>query len=84
MVDDYEEFFTEFKVLHEKYVEDPDQYGDEFNETGQKVLRIIRRYENELCSRSENSGYGKFSENLSEKFWEMVRGYFPFIDSVAH
>ena len=84
MVDDYEEFFSEFKTLHEKYVEDPDTYGDEFNETGQKVLRIIRRYENELCSRSENSGFGKFSENLSEKFWEMVRGYFPFIDEIAH
>lgn len=82
MLGDYQDFFNEFKTLHEQYVQEPDEYKQAFFETGEKVLRIIRRYENELCSRSENSGYGKFSENLSEKFWEQVRAYFPFIDAI--
>jgi hypothetical protein len=29
-----------------------------------------------------DSSYGKFSENLSEKFWEAVRAKFPLIDTV--
>lgn len=82
MLSDYEDFFAEFKQLHDKFVADPDEYRDAFNEMGQKILRIIRRYEDELCSKSENSGFGKFSTNLSDKFWEQVRGYFPQIDAV--
>ncbi len=82
MLKDYNEFFAEFKKTCEKFETNPDDWGEKFNEQGVKVLRIVRRYENALCSRSENTGYGKFSENLSEKFWEEVRGYFPLIDRV--
>lgn len=82
MLDDYEEFFAEFKQVHDRFASDPDVYKEAFNEMGQKVLRIIRRYEDELCSKSENSGFGKFSTNLSDKFWEQVRGYFPHIDRI--
>jgi hypothetical protein len=82
MLNEYQDFFKDFKTLHDKYVEDPDTYREEFDEKGQKILRIIRRYDNELCAKSENSGFGKFSSNLSDKFWEQVRAYFPKIDDV--
>lgn len=82
MVTEYEDFFMEFKKLHDSFKENPDDYRIAYNEMGQKILRIIRRYDDELCSKSENSGYGKFSENLSEKFWEEVRSTFPLIDQV--
>jgi hypothetical protein len=83
MLEEYQDFFNEFKVLHDNYAQDPDEYRDAYSTMGQKILRIIRRYDNELCSKSENSGYGKFSSNLSDKFWEQVRAYFPKIDEVA-
>jgi hypothetical protein len=77
-----EEFLT-FKKLHDLYVDDPKQYQAAFNEEGEKILRIIRRYENILCGKSESGKYGKFSTTLSDKFWNEVRIHFPKIDAIG-
>lgn len=82
MMKDYQEFFGDFKKIHDNFSSDPENWEEKFNEKGIKVLRIIRNYENSLCAKSENSGFGKFSENLSEKFWVEVRNVFPLIDKV--
>jgi hypothetical protein len=82
MVNEYHDFFTDFKALHDTLAAGDESVRDDFNEKGQKILKIIRRYDNELCSKSENSGFGKFSTNLSEKFWEEVRIYLPLIDQI--
>lgn len=82
MVKDYDEFFKKFKEIHDNFESDPDEWREKFNEQGVKILRIVRRYENSLCSKSENTGFGKFSENLSEKFWAEVRILLPLIDRV--
>ncbi len=74
MLEENQELFNQFKAL---------TLDDEaFHDVGNKVLRVIRRYEDELCSKSEGGRYGKFSENLSEKFQEEVHGYFTTIASV--
>jgi len=83
MISENEYLFGEFKTLHDQYAENPKQWKEEFDMKGQKILRIIRNYEDSLCSKSENSGFGKFSTNLSEKFWEEVRAYLPKIDDVS-
>lgn len=75
--------FEEFKLIHDRYAENHTKFQTEFNEKGEKVLRIIRRYENMLCGKSENSGYGKFSTALSDKFWGLVRNYLPHIDEIG-
>lgn len=82
MLEYNQQLFNEFKVIHDSFGKDQDKWRDKFNETGTKALRVIRRYENELCSKSENTGFGKFSMNLSDKFWEEVRGLLPLIDKV--
>jgi hypothetical protein len=82
MLEDNQKLFHEFKQVHDNYVQDKEEYREQFHEVGTKVLRIIRRYENVLCAKSENSGYGKFSSSLSDKFWEEVRAYLPLIDQV--
>lgn len=82
MLDDYSGLFEEFEKVHEEIKNGNEEKRDEFNQIGTKALRLIRKTENEVCSKTENSGYGKFSENLSEKFWEAVRAKFPLIDSV--
>jgi hypothetical protein len=74
MLEENQELVNHFKSLQKDSVE--------FHAEGNKVMRVIRRYEDELCSKSEGGKYGVFSQNLSEKFWEEVRGYFPEIDSV--
>jgi gamma-glutamylcysteine synthetase len=82
MLEYNQSLFNDFKIIHDNFQKDPHNWQDKFNEEGTKVLRIIRKYENNLCSKSENSGYGKFSTNLSDKFWEQVRSYLPLIDKV--
>lgn len=75
--------FEEFKKIHDNFVEDPQTYKEKFNEIGQDVLDVIRRYENRLCSHSESSGYGKFSSNLADKFQEEIKTHFSKINSVG-
>lgn len=82
MLDDYSGLFDDFQKIHDAIKNGEEEKRGEFNQMGTKALRLIRKTENELCSKTENSSYGKFSENLSEKFWEAVRGKFPLIDTV--
>lgn len=77
------DLFVGFKKIHDQFVEDPSSVKEDFNLEGEKVLRVIRRYENQLCNKSESGKYGKYSENLSEKFWEEVRIHLPQIGKVG-
>lgn len=75
--------FTAFKEVHDKYAIDPKKYQQEFNEIGEKVMLIIRKYENLLCNFAEGGKYGKFSSNTAETFWNLIRKAFPKIDFVG-
>lgn len=75
--------FDAFKIIHDNYTKDPGTYQNTLNEEGEEILQIIRKYENILCSHSESGRYGKFSSNLSDKFWELIRKQFPRIDCVG-
>lgn len=83
MMENHKDLFDAFKVVHDQYMKDAKVYQSELNELGEDVLRIIRRYENMLCSQSEGGKYGKFSSKTADKFWEYIRGAFPKIDAVG-
>jgi hypothetical protein len=83
MLSENHALFIDFKTVHDRFAAGEIGLKNEFDEKGQKILRVIRRYEDALCVKSENSGYGQFSENLSEKFWEEVRIYLPDIGKVT-
>lgn len=83
MLEVHDELFKSFKEIHDKFALDPKTYRDKFNEEGQDILRIIQKWENMLCSKSESGKYGKFSTNLSEKFREEIRSIFSQIDRVG-
>lgn len=83
MLESHKDLFDAFKVVEKHYSEDPKKFQEQLNELGEDVLKIIRRYENMLCSESEGGKYGKFSSKTADKFWEYVRGYLPKIDSVG-
>lgn len=78
-----ESVLSDFKILHDKYEKDPDKYQDEFNQEGAKILELIDRYERMLTSHTENSGYGKYSANLSDKFRSAVKTIFPKLDFIG-
>lgn len=83
MLENNEELFKKFEHIHKEYSKDSEKYKKEFDDIGESVLTIVRKYENMLCSHSEGGKYGKFSSKLSDKFWEAVRGKFPKIDFVG-
>ena len=83
MMEYNKELFDEFKVIHDKFAENEDKYRHEFNEIGEKVQTIIRKYENLLCAKSEGGKYGKFSDKTAETFWKHIRGSFPKVDFIG-
>lgn len=83
MLEQNQELFSSFKTIHDHYGQDPKTWQEKFNDEGYKVHEKIRRYENLLCGKSESGKYGKFSTNLSEKFWAEVRIHFPHIDKIG-
>lgn len=83
MISENKDFFDKFKVLHDLYKNNQEKYQAEFNIEGEKALGIIRHYEQSLVAKSTTSQFAKFSSNLSDKFKEAVRGYFPMIDFVG-
>lgn len=77
MVEQNRELFEEFEWVHQNYVKSPQKWQRTFNMVGEKVLEVVRKYEDILCRKSEGAGFGKFSSNLAEKFQEELRIHFP-------
>ncbi len=83
MIDRNIDLFDTFRMIHDNYSINPDAWQEKLNTVGADVMDIIKEYEDRLCSHSEGSKFGKFSSNLSEKFWSLVRKDFPKIDFVG-
>lgn len=77
------QLFDAFLEVHNKYMEDPKAWQDQFNDVGGRAQDVIRKYENRLCAQSEGSGYGKFTSKLAENFQAEIKKYFPKIDFVG-
>jgi CRISPR/Cas system-associated protein Cas10 (large subunit of type III CRISPR-Cas system) len=83
MMEYNKELFDEFKIIHDKFASDEKKYREEFNEVGERVQVIIRKYENLLCSHAEGGKFGKFSDKTADTFWKYIRGAFPKIDFIG-
>ncbi len=83
MIDQNLDLFSKFQDLHDKYVLEPKKWQGEYNAVGEQVVTIIREWERKLCTESEKGKFGKFSNNLADKFWELVRTDYPRIDFVG-
>ena len=83
MLNENKEVFDAFAKLHFEYSMDEDGLQTKFNEEGEKVLEIIREYEDRLCRNTERGAYNKFSGGLAEKFQELVRAHFPLVDHIG-
>ena len=83
MIDENSLLFNDFMDLHDKYLKDPENWQVKYNMVGEKVIEMIRNWERKLCRDSERGQFGKFSANLADKFWNLVRTDFPKIDFVG-
>lgn len=83
MLDENREIFDEFKKIHDEYALSSNGLQERFNKKGEKILEIVREYENRLCTNTERGMYNKFSTGLAQKFQDEVRKLFPMIDHVG-
>lgn len=83
MIEENRELFENFQVIHDQYALDQDKWQEEFNRQGERVMVIVRHYEDKLCRRSEGSGYASFTGNLAGKFQEEIKKIFPLIDNIG-
>jgi hypothetical protein len=83
MLDENKELFDNFTLVHEAFILNPDANKSRFNQIGSEVLDVIREYERILCGKTESVQYGKFSGNLSQKFWSEIRKMYRKIDFVG-
>lgn len=83
MFEENRDQFQKFMLLSNDYKTDKKKYKEEFDREGQKILDIIQHYENILCSKMEKTNRGAYSSNLSDKFWQEIRTYFPNIHEVG-
>lgn len=83
MVEENLSIFSEFRTIHDNFQSDPAKYADEFHTVGRDVLDIVRDWDRRLCSGMERGRYSAYSDQLSEKFWAIVRKHFPVIEQVG-
>jgi len=83
MITKYEKEFDEFQVLHNKYMKDPEKWQDEFNKEGEKIMEIVRSFENKLCGHMENTANATYSASLAEKFRSEIKKYLPKLDMIG-
>lgn len=77
------EIFEEFAKIHDLYSKDAKSHQNEFNRIGGQVVTLIEEAERHLCGKTERGQYAKYSSNLSDKFRNEVKAFFPLIDFVG-
>lgn len=83
MVTEHKELFDNFKEIHDEYAMNPGQWQKLFNQYGGEVVDLMRDYERKLLHKMGSGKYGRFSEQVSEKFWAEVRKILPKINFVG-
>ena len=83
MLEENKNLFDEFRIIHNNYFQNQEKYQVEFNTIGEKVLIVIKEYENRVCANTERGMYNKYSGNLAEKFQNEIREIFPMIDFIG-
>lgn len=83
MVSENKEAFNKFTTKHFEYSTNQEKYQEEFNQEGEKILKIINEWEDKLCSQSEKAGFANYTGNLAEKFQDEVKSHFPLIDHIG-
>ncbi|KUK79434.1 MAG: hypothetical protein XD95_0386 [Microgenomates bacterium 39_7] len=77
------ELFAEFEAVHQAYKDNGQKSQEEFNRVGGRVLEVIRDWDRRLCSAMGRTVYGQYSQQVSEKFWDLIREDFDQIDMVG-
>ena len=83
MLEENRELFDKFSAIHEQYRLNQTANQAKFNDIGQEVREVIRDWERRLCTVMGRTRYSKYSQQVSEKFWGLIRDKFSKIDMVG-
>ena len=83
MLTNHKELFESFKQIHDKYALSQEDNQEEFNQAGEKVMLVVKGWEDKLCRQSEKAGYSSYTTSLAEKFQGEVKKHFPLIDHIG-
>ncbi|MBD3250447.1 MAG: hypothetical protein GF381_02680 [Candidatus Pacebacteria bacterium] len=83
MMKENQELFDQFRPIHERYKQNNEAHQAEFNQQGKQVRRVIQQWDRKLCSVMGRSSYDVYSQQVSEKFWDLVRQEFDQIDMIG-
>ncbi len=83
MMEQHRDLMLDFKDIHDKFLQNEEEYKNEFNEKGKKVVDIIREYEMKLTAHQNSGQFSKYSSGLADKFWDQIRAFLPRIDFVG-
>jgi len=83
MIKDNKDLFDRFRIVHDNFEQNETAHQEEFNDLGREVMSVVRKYEDILCRRSEETGHGGYTAALAEKFQNEVRKHFSKIDSIG-
>jgi hypothetical protein len=83
MLEANKDLFEKFKEIHNRYSLNQEKNQTEFNKEGEKVLIIVREWEDKLCRQSEAAGYGNYTVGLAEKFQAEIKKMFPLVDHIG-
>lgn len=72
-----------FMLICQEYMADRPAHSEEFNREGKQIKIILDEYEAKLCGRMERGKNAVYSANLSEKYWDEIRKYFPCVDEIG-
>lgn len=75
--------FDKFKPIHDRFNPNDQTTVDEFHRVGRDVLDAIRSYERRLCSGMERTNNSVYSNQVAEKYWNLIRQDFPLIDQIG-
>ena len=83
MIETNKEALDEFKKIHALYGMNQDKWQEKFNEEGEKIVKLVKEWEDRLCKQSEKAGHGNYTGTLAEKFQAEIKKEFPLIDHVG-
>jgi|GEM_PF-271630 len=80
LIEKEKELFENFNKAHLDYMRGKNE--KKFHEIGTEVVKKLKQTEDKLCLQTETGQYNKYSNQLSDKFWDEVRRLYPKIDEV--
>ncbi len=60
MLENNQDLFDSFKIIHDNYLVNPDAWKDKFNNVGSEIMDIIKDYEADSAGQAKEASIASF------------------------